>query len=53
MPRPNVDIPNIIWGGIKDYARREDISKDEACAELLAIGLAETGVIEEHLSDRD
>lgn len=51
MPRPNVDLPNLIMGGAKDYASREDISRDEAYAELMAIGLAEVNIfdcIEEH-----
>ena len=45
MPRPNHDLPNLLLGGIKDYARREDISRDEAHADLLARGLRDVGIL--------
>ena len=53
MPRPNVDIPNLLIGGVKDYARREDISQDEAYTELLRIGLEEEGILTEYFPDED
>lgn len=45
MPRPNHDLPNLLLGGIKDYARREDATQDEAHADLLARGLREVEII--------
>lgn len=51
MPRPNHDLPNLLLGGIKDYARREDVTQDEAHADLLARGLREVNIadcIERH-----
>lgn len=45
MPRPNHDLPNLLLGGIKDYARREDVTQDEAHADLLARGLREVNII--------
>lgn len=53
MPRPNIDIPNLIKGGVKDYARREDISQDEAYTELLRLGLEEEGILTEYFPDED
>lgn len=55
MPRPNHDLPNLLLGGIKDYARREDVTVDEAHADLLARGLREVEIInciEEHAVSR-
>lgn len=51
MPRPNHDISNLLLGGIRDYADREDVSVDEAHSDLLARGLRDVGImdcIEEH-----
>ena len=51
MPRPNHDISNLLLGGIRDYANREDVTVDEAHADLLARGLRDVGImdcIEEH-----
>ena len=53
MPRPNMDIPNLMIGGVEDYAEREDISRDEAYAKLLSIGLSEEGILTEHLPEED
>ena len=51
MPRPNHNIPNLLLGGIKDYAEREGVTVDEAHADLLARGLRDVSIldcIEEH-----
>ena len=51
MPRPNHDISNLLLGGIRDYADREDVTVDEAHADLLARGLRDVEImdcIEEH-----
>lgn len=51
MPRPNHDLPNLLLGGIKDYADREDVTVDEAHADLLARGLEDVDImncIQEH-----
>lgn len=53
MPRPNVDIPNLIKGGVKDYARREDIDQDDAYTKLLRIGLEEEGIFDDYLLEDD
>ena len=41
MPRPTVDLPKYLIGGVEDYAKRNDISKEEAHAALLLRGLRE------------
>jgi hypothetical protein len=46
MPRPNHDIPRSHIGGIGDYADARNISTDAAHAELLALALRETGMVE-------
>lgn len=53
MPRPNHDLPNLLIGGVEDYARREDLSKDEAHAELLKFALTEKGILGEYLPNED
>ncbi|MDL5363903.1 hypothetical protein [Halalkalicoccus sp. NIPERK01] len=45
MPRPNHDIPGLLLGGVRDYAAENDMSRDEAHAELLRIGLKEVGIL--------
>lgn len=45
MARPNVDIPNYLIGGVKDYADENDISRDEAHAQLLKKSLSDAGII--------
>lgn len=45
MPRPNHDIPGILLGGVRDYAAKEEISRDEAHSRLLRIGLKEVGIL--------
>lgn len=45
MPRPNQDIPSLLLGGVSDYAEEQNISKDDAHAELLRIGLKEVGIL--------
>jgi len=37
--RPNIDISWSVHGKVKDYAKREDISLDEAYERLLSKGL--------------
>lgn len=41
MPRPTVTIPKYIIGGVEDYSKKLDISKDHAHAALLLRGLQE------------
>lgn len=45
MPRPNHNLPNLLIGGVVDYADEENMSKDEAHAELLTIALNEVGIL--------
>ena len=45
MVRPNHDIPNLLVGGIRDYASSEGISDEDAHAELLRIALSEVGIL--------
>lgn len=45
MPRPNHDIPSLLLGGVRDYAEEQDISRDEAHAELLRIALKDVGIM--------
>lgn len=45
MPRPNHDLPSYLIGGVKDYARREDINVDEAHSQLLAYALQKAEII--------
>lgn len=53
MPRPNHDLPSHLIGGVKDYARREDLSRDEAHAELLRFALTEAGIFAGHHIEDD
>lgn len=53
MPRPNHDLPNLLLGGVKDYADEQGISNEEAHAELLRIGLVEQGVLSRDLVTPD
>jgi hypothetical protein len=46
MPRPNHDLPSHLIGGVKDYAREQDIDVDEAHSQLLAYALQEAKIIE-------
>lgn len=46
MPRPNVDVPYLVVGGVKDYANKHDISRDKAHEELLRSALINAGVLE-------
>lgn len=43
MPRPTAILPKYIIGGVEDYAKRLDISKDDAHAALLLRGLRDAG----------
>lgn len=45
MVRPNHDLPNLLVGGVRDYAQEQDISDEEAHAELLRIALRDTGIL--------
>lgn len=44
MARPSVEIPYHIIGGVKDYAEKHDLSRDEAHAKLLREGLVADGI---------
>jgi hypothetical protein len=46
MPRPNHDLPSHLIGGVKDYAREQNIDVDEAHAQLLGYALQKARVIE-------
>lgn len=46
MARPNHDIPNLLLGGVRDYADEEDISNEEAHAQLLRVALKEVGILD-------
>lgn len=39
MPRPNIDIPKYITGGIDDYAKEHDLTRNEAYEAILLRGL--------------
>lgn len=45
MVRPNHDIPNLLVGGIRDYADQQDIDNADAHAQLLRIGLKEVDIL--------
>lgn len=45
MGRPNIDIPQYIIGGMRDYAEREGIERDEAYVRFLGEKLQEEGVL--------
>lgn len=45
MPRPNHDIPNLLLGGVRDYAAENDISREEAHIQLLELALKDVGIL--------
>lgn len=53
MARPHVDIPYYIIGGVKDYAEKHDLSRDEAHAKLLREGLVADGIFDAETTHAD
>lgn len=45
MVRPNHDLPNLLVGGIRDYADQEGLDDSEAHAELLRDALRNAGIL--------
>lgn len=45
MVRPNHDLPNLLVGGVRDYADREGIDDSEAHAQLLRHALRDVGIL--------
>lgn len=45
MARPSHDIPNLLLGGIRDYADQHDISSEEAHRRLLRRALKEVDIL--------
>lgn len=44
MPRPNHDIPNLLLGGVRDYAEQTDTDPETAHIHLLRLALTEVGI---------
>lgn len=45
MVRPTHDLPNLLVGGVRDYAEREGIEPEEAHARLLKRSLRDVGIL--------
>lgn len=45
MARPSHDIPNLLLGGVRDYADEHDITSEEAHRRLLRLALKEVGIL--------